>query len=102
MKKIIRNKIIMNKIIMNKIIMNKIIMIIFILMFRFVSLNFPHTPSVLLDNMSTRAGAETPRGFLDNLPEVTEVRLVGLGHRGRRPVLLTRTRDNEVVMYEVE
>jgi len=69
---------------------------------RFVSLNFPHTPNVLVDNMSTRASAaaEVPRG-LDNLPEVTEVKLVGLGPRGRRPVLLARLSDHEVIMYEL-
>ena len=67
--------------------------------FRFVCLNFPHTPMVLVDNMSTRAASTAdslPRG-LDNLPEVTEVKFVGLGQRGRRPVLLARFSDHEVI-----
>ncbi|XP_023327813.1 cleavage and polyadenylation specificity factor subunit 1 [Eurytemora carolleeae] len=69
---------------------------------RFVSLNFPHTPNVLVDNMSTRASTQSDatRG-LENLPEVTEIRLVGLGIRGRRPLLLARLRDQEVVIYEL-
>jgi hypothetical protein len=33
-------------------------------------------------------------------PEVTEVRLVGLGLAGRRPLLLARTKDREMVLYQ--
>ena len=52
--------------------------------------------------MSTRASTQSDatRG-LENLPEVTEIRLVGLGIRGRRPLLLARLRDQEVVIYEL-
>ena len=69
---------------------------------RFVSLNFPHSPTVLVDNMSTRGPTEAVgagRG-LEGLPEVTEVRLVGLGLAGRRPLLLARTRDRELILYQ--
>jgi len=68
---------------------------------RFVSLNFPGTPSVLVDNMSTRAPTDSAARPGEAFPEVTEVRMVGLGSRGRRPVLLARLRDQEVVMYEL-
>jgi len=70
---------------------------------RFVSLSFPHTPNVLVDNMSTRVpvqSSDQPRG-LDNLPTIMEIKLVGLGQRGRRPILLARLSDYEVVMYEM-
>ena len=69
---------------------------------RFVSLHFPHQLDVLVDNMSTRATshAEPSRG-LDKLSPLTEVLMVGLGMQGRRPVLLGRTKDSELVMYEV-
>eukprot|EP00092_Neocalanus_flemingeri_P020040 GFUD01021700.1.p1 GENE.GFUD01021700.1~~GFUD01021700.1.p1 ORF type:complete len:1406 (+),score=514.90 GFUD01021700.1:53-4270(+) len=69
---------------------------------RFVSLNFPHQLDVLVDNMSTRATshAEPTRG-LDRLSPLTEILLVGLGMQGHRPVLLGRTKNSELVMYEV-
>jgi hypothetical protein len=75
---------------------------IFLLLCRFVSLNFPHAPTVLVDNMSTRvpAGAATDGSALGPLPEVTEVRLVGLGLAGRRPLLLARTKDKELILYQ--
>jgi len=77
--------------------------LIFLLLCRFVSLNFPHAPTVLVDNMSTRvpAGAAATDGSaLGPLPEVTEVRLVGLGLAGRRPLLLARTKDKELILYQ--
>jgi len=61
---------------------------------------------VLVDNMSTRVptaaaaaeGAST--AALGPVPEVTEVRLVGLGLAGRRPLLLARTKDRELLLYQ--
>jgi hypothetical protein len=72
---------------------------------RFVSLNFHHAPNVLVDNMSTRVPTEMGGGSaalrgLEGLPEVTEVRLVGLGLAGRRPLLLARTKDRELILYQ--
>lgn len=69
---------------------------------RFVALNFPHAPAVLTDNMSTRVTSSTEaiRG-LEDLPKITEISFVGLGHRARRPVLLAKMSDKELLMYHV-
>ena len=64
---------------------------------RFLSHNFPHQADVLSDAVRGEgAGAR-----LDSVSPVTELLLTGLGMAGRRPVLLARTRDLELVMYEL-
>jgi len=70
---------------------------------RFVSLNFPHQVDVLVDNMSTRVSTSSAEQThrLDRLSPITEVLMVGLGMQGKRPVLLARTKDSELMMYEV-
>ena len=68
---------------------------------RFVSHNFPQQPDVLSDNMSLRAASESPGPRTDSSSPVTELVMVGLGMAARRPVLMARTRDLELVMYEV-
>merc|ERR1719427_218227 len=70
---------------------------------RFVSLNFPHQVDVLVDNMSTRVSTSNTEQShrLDRLSPITEVLMVGLGMQGKRPVLLARTKDCELMMYEV-
>ena len=73
----------------------------YFILFRFVSLNFPNAPTVLFDNMSTRVPTEgASAAARESLPEVTEVRLVGLGLAGRRPLLLARTKDKELILYQ--
>ena len=67
---------------------------------RFVSLNFPQAPSVLVDNMSTRAAGSDSR-ILEGLSPVTEIAMKGLGHKNKRPVLMARTADSELLMYQV-
>ena len=43
--------------------------------------------------------AEAPSGLDSSLSPVTELLLVGLGSRGRRPLLLARTKDGELAIY---
>jgi len=71
---------------------------------RFVSQNFPLLQNILLDNMSTRVqvhSTDPSIKFIESLPKVTELRLFGLGSKGRRPILMARLADHEVVMYEL-
>ena len=69
---------------------------------RFVALNFPHQADVLVDNMSIRASIHAePAIHLNKLSPLTEILMVGLSMQGWRPNLLARTRDSELVMYEV-
>ena len=68
---------------------------------RFISLNFPHQPDVLVDNMSTRASHGEQSSRLDQVSPLSEILMVGLGMAGRRPILLGRTKDSELVMYQV-
>ena len=66
---------------------------------RFVSHNFPQQPDVLKDNVSVRQTGEQQHH--QHGPGVTEILMVGLGTASRRPVLLARFKDQEIVMYEV-
>ena len=63
----------------------------------FVSHNFPQQADVLCDHL--REEEVGPR--LDTGSPVIEILMVGLGMAGRRPVLLARTKDLELVMYEL-
>jgi cleavage and polyadenylation specificity factor subunit 1 len=37
----------------------------------------------------------------EGTPKVTEITMVGLGDKKRRPLLLARTSDHELLLYEV-
>ena len=47
------------------------------------------------------AEAEAGRGQAQGTSPLTELLLLGLGSRGRRPLLLTRSRDGELAIYQV-
>ena len=73
---------------------------------RFLAPDFPLLPDVLADMTSRRQGdknseAGSSRGLESSLSPLTELLLVGLGSKGRRPLLLARTRDGELVIYQV-
>ena len=63
----------------------------------FVTHNFPQQADVLCDHLEVEELG--PR--LDTGSPVIEILMVGLGMVGRRPVLMARTKDLELVMYEL-
>lgn len=68
---------------------------------RFLSPNFPHLPDVLADVTRHKGDSrDTPRGLESSISPLTELLLVGLGTKGRRPVLMARTKDGELAIYQ--
>ena len=63
---------------------------------KFVSQNFPQQADVLVDHLKEEAGQK-----LDIGSPVIEILMVGLGMAGRRPILMARTKDLEIVIYEL-
>ena len=64
---------------------------------RFVSHNFPQQADVLCDHQKEKVGVRLDTGG----SPVIEILMVGLGMAGRRPILMARTKDLEIVMYEL-
>ena len=70
---------------------------------KFLVQNFNLANSVLTDTLFTTSTPKTmPAAAVDieNVPKITEIQMVGLGDRQRRPLLLARTVDHELIMYE--
>jgi hypothetical protein len=57
---------------------------------------------VLADALIPKSASDL-KSNLDSgiIPPVTEVLMVGLGASGKRPLLLARTKDHELLAYEV-
>lgn len=69
---------------------------------KFLVQNFNLANSVVTDTLFTTSTPKTMPAVLDieNVPKITEIQMVGLGDRQRRPLLLARTADHELIMYE--
>ena len=68
---------------------------------KFSIFNFPLGADVLIDASVPTAGSKpVDASSLDSHPSVSEVLLVGLGSEGKRPLLLARTTDHELLAYE--
>ena len=63
---------------------------------RFVSHNFPLQHDVLSDDVEEKHESVRPE-----CSPVTEILMTGLGMANKRPVLMVRTKDMEMMMYEV-
>ena len=62
--------------------------------------NFHLAPNVLTDALFTSLPKNVGADQLD-VPRVQEIKMVALGDKRRRPLLLARTSDQELIMYEV-
>ena len=68
---------------------------------KFLVQNFNLANSVVIDTLFTTSTPKTmPAVDIENVPKITEIQMVGLGDRQRRPLLLARTGDHELIMYE--
>ena len=63
--------------------------------------NFHLAPNVLNDTLFTTNGPKPLTPDQENLPKISEIKMVALGDRQRRPLLSARTTDHEIIIYEV-
>ena len=74
----------------------------YLLTIRFLAPDFPLLPDVLADATRRHPDrSETPRGLDSTLSPLTELLMVGLGNKGKRPLLMARTKDGELTIYQV-
>lgn len=59
--------------------------------------NLSLAPDILTDALFTAAKSTE----MENIPKVNEILMVALGEQKRRPLLLAKTTDQELLMYEV-
>ena len=68
---------------------------------KFIIQNFHLSPNVLADSLFTTSVPRQLGLDPEKIPKICEIQMVALGERRRRPLLLAKTNDHELIMYEV-